>query len=179
MAVEFTQNYFEIFGLPVDFQVDTSVLTERYRELQKTVHPDRFANTSDRDRRLAVQQSAHINEALNTLKSPLKRARYLLQLNGIEFDDEKETTMDSEFLIEQMEFREAVADVRKQQDPFAKLTELMQSIQQKENKMIAVLKELIGKQEYETAKTQVQKLQFMEKLMFECEGLEQDLADTL
>ena len=179
MAVELTQNYFEIFGLPVDFQIDTSLLAERYRELQKTVHPDRYANASDRDRRLAVQQAAHINEALNTLKLPLKRARYLLQLNGVAFDDEKETTMDPEFLIEQMELREAVADVRKQDDPFASLNELMESINHKQSKMIARLQELISTQEYEAAKIQVQKLQFLEKLIFECESLEQDLADAL
>ena len=179
MAVEFSQNYFEIFGLPIDFQIDSSLLTERYRELQKTVHPDRYANASDRDRRLAVQQAALINEALDTLKLPLKRARYLLQLNGIEFDDEKETHMDPEFLMEQMELREAVADVRQQEDPFSALNQLMQSIQQNKNGMIEHLQDLINKQEYEAAKVQVQKLQFLEKLTIECETLEQDLADAL
>lgn len=179
MAVEFRQNYFEIFGLPIDFQIDTSLLTERYRELQKVVHPDRFVNASDRDRRLAVQQSAHINEALNTLKSPLKRARYLLQLNGVEFDDEKETTVDPEFLMEQIELREAVANVQQQDDPFSSLNQLMQSISEKKTDMIGQLQNLISQQAYEAAKIQVQKLQFMEKLMHECEGLEQDLADAL
>lgn len=179
MAVEFSQNYFEIFGLPVDFQIDISSLTERYRELQKTVHPDRFANASDRDRRLAVQQAALINEALNTLKSPLLRARYLLQLNGIEFNDEHETHMDPEFLMEQMELREAVADVRQQPDPFASLNELMQVIQSKQTSMLEQLQGLISKKEFETAKMQVQKLQFLDKLKQECESLEQDLADEL
>ena len=179
MAVELTQNYFEIFGLPVDFKIDTSTLTERYRELQKNVHPDRYANSSDRDRRLAVQQAALINEALNTLKSPLKRARYLLQLNGIDFDDEKETTMDPEFLMEQMEFREAVADIRQQNDPFSALSQLMNSIANKKHKMVEQLEKLIITKEFEAAKMQVQKLQFLEKLMYECESLEQDLTDAL
>jgi molecular chaperone HscB len=179
MAVELTQNYFEIFSLPVDFKIDTSSLTERYRELQKTVHPDRFANSSDRDRRLAVQQAALINEALDTLKSPLKRARYLLQLNGIDFDDEKETTMDPGFLMEQMELREAVAEVRAEEDPFSRINELMQTIQLKQNDMFEQLDELITTKEFEAAKIQVQKLQFLEKLMHECEGIEQDLADAL
>ncbi|MGD8925687.1 MAG: co-chaperone HscB [Thioalkalispiraceae bacterium] len=179
MAVELTQNYFEIFGLPVDFKIDTSSLTERYRELQKTVHPDRYASGSDRDRRLAVQQAALINEALNTLKSPLKRARYILQLNGIEFDDEKETTMDPAFLMEQMELREAVAEVKQEDDPFSRINELMHTIQQKQNNMFQHLGNLIASKEFETAKMQVQKLQFLEKLMHECETLEQDLADAL
>jgi molecular chaperone HscB len=179
MAVEFSQNYFEIFGLPVDFSLDTSTLTERYRELQKAVHPDRFSNASDRDRRLAVQQAALINEALETLKSPLKRARYLLQLNGVKFDDEKETHMDPEFLMEQMELREAVSDVRQQSDPFSGLNELMQTISDKQDMMIGKLRELISNQEFEAAKVQVQKLQFLDKLKQECESLEQDLADAL
>ncbi|MGD8784702.1 MAG: Fe-S protein assembly co-chaperone HscB [Thioalkalispiraceae bacterium] len=179
MAVELTQNYFEIFGLPVAFQIDISILTERYRELQKTVHPDRFANSSDRDRRLAVQQAALINEALSTLKSPLKRARYILQLKGVTFDDENETTMDPEFLMEQMELREAVADVKAQDDPFSSLNQIMESIKNNMDKMIRDLQDLISKDELEAAKMQVQKLQFLEKLMHECEGLEQDLADAL
>ena len=179
MAVELSQNYFEIFGLPVDFSLDINSLTERYRELQKTVHPDRFANASDRDRRLAVQQAALINEALETLKSPLKRARYLLQLNGIQFDDEKETHLDPEFLMEQMELREAVADVRQQTDPFARLGELMSTIQYKQDLMTDRLQEMNSKQEFETAKIQVQKLQFLEKLKQDCESLEEDLADAL
>lgn len=179
MTVELSQNYFEIFGLPVDFNVDKTSLAERYRELQKTVHPDRFANASDRDRRLAVQQAAFINEALETLKSPLKRARYLLQLNGIEFDDEKETHLDPEFLMEQMELREAVADIRQQADPFSTLGELMQSIRNKQDAMLGLLQDLISNKDYQTAKVQVQKLQFLDKLRQECECLEQDLADAL
>jgi len=179
MAVELTQNYFEIFGLPVDFKIDTSTLTDRYRELQKSVHPDRYATSSDRDRRLAVQQAALINEALNTLKSPLKRARYLLQLNGIAFDDEKETTMDPEFLMEQMEFREAVAEIRQQDDPFTALNQLMNSITDKKRTMVEQLEKLITTEEFEAAKIQVQKLQFLEKLIYECESLEQDLTDAL
>ena len=55
-------NYFDLFGLPVDFQVDGSLLTVRYRELQKQCHPDNFATASERDRLLAVQQAARIND---------------------------------------------------------------------------------------------------------------------
>jgi len=179
MPVSLSQNYFEIFGLPVDFHLNIQDLTERYRELQKAVHPDRFANASDRDRRLAVQQAANINEAFSVLKSPLKRARYLLILAGVDFDDEKETTQDPEFLIEQIELRESVAAVRELEDPFTELANIMRSIEQKKVVMIESLANLIGDEKYLMAKTQVQKLQFLEKLLFECENLEQDLADAL
>ena len=81
--------------------------------------------------------------------------------------------------MEQMALREAVADVRQQEDPFSALNQLIQSIQQKKNGMIEQLQDLINKQEFEAAKVQVQKLQFLEKLTIECETLEQDLADAL
>lgn len=179
MDFESKQNYFEIFGLPVDFRLDTNLLTERYRELQKAVHPDKFANASDRDRRLAVQQAALINEALQTLKLPLKRARYILQLHGVEFDDENETTQDPAFLMEQMEFREALSEVRQKDDPFSALENLMQDIKHKQDSMTDNVVELLENQDFAPAKVIVQKLQFLEKLRLECENLEQDLADAI
>jgi len=179
MSSDSSQNYFEIFGLPVDFKLDTVVLTERYRELQKAVHPDKFANASDRDRRLAVQQAALINEALETLKFPLKRARYILQLHGVGFDDEKETTQDPTFLMEQMELRESLAEIRQNDDPFSALNKLMQDIHAKQDIMTDQIVTLLESQDYQPAKSQVQKLQFLEKLRIECENLEQDLADAI
>ncbi len=179
MSVSLSQNYFEVFGLPLDFHLNTQELTARYRELQKVVHPDRFANASDRDRRLAVQQAANINEAFSVLKSPLKRARYLLILAGVDFDDEKETTQDPEFLMEQMELRESVAEICERDDPFAEITNLIQTIEQKKAAMLDVLAGQIDSKHYTDAKIQVQKLQFFEKLLVECENLEQDLADAL
>ncbi len=174
-----SQNYFEIFRLPIDFHLNTQKLTEHYRELQKAVHPDRFANAGDRDRRLAVQQAANINEAFEVLKSPLKRARYMLILAGVDFNDEHETTQDPEFLMEQMELRESVAAIRGLDDPFSELVKLMQTIEQKKSTMIDTLSQLIDTKEYLDAKVLVQKLQFLEKLLLECENLEQDLADAL
>ena len=179
MSVSLSQNYFEVFGLPQDFHLNIRDLTERYRELQKAVHPDRFATASDRDRRMAVQQAANINEAFAVLKSPLKRARYLLILAGVDFDDEKETTQDPEFLMEQMELRESIAAVRELDDPFTQLANLMKTIEQKKTAMLEVITGQIDSKQYAGAKLQVQKLQFFEKLLLECENLEQDLADAL
>jgi DnaJ-domain-containing protein 1 len=81
--------------------------------------------------------------------------------------------------MEQMELREAVAEVKQEDDPFSRINELMHTIQQKQNNMFQHLGNLIASKEFETAKMQVQKLQFLEKLMHECETLEQDLADAL
>lgn len=177
--MDLSQNYFEIFALPVTFEIDPQQLAGRYRELQRTVHPDKFANASDRDRRLAVQQAALINEAFHVLKFPLKRARYLLQLKGIEFDDERETTFAPEFLMEQIELRETLGGVKEQPDALASLNNLMQDIENRIGKMVKALAEFIKQDDLDQAKAQIHKLQFLEKLKSECESLEEELVDLV
>ncbi|MES9845310.1 MAG: Fe-S protein assembly co-chaperone HscB, partial [Candidatus Sedimenticola sp. 6PFRAG5] len=84
--LDFSKNYFELFGLPAGYIIDAEQLSGRYRELQRVVHPDRYANASDQERRLSMQGATRINEAFDTLKDPIQRARYLLSLNGIDVD---------------------------------------------------------------------------------------------
>ncbi len=177
-AVSF-QNHFDIFGLPVSFEVDTADLAERYRDLQRAIHPDRFANATDRERREAMQMAANINEAFQTLKSPLQRARYLLKLKGIDFDDQKDTSFDSEFLMEQIELREALAEVKDNPDALTRLNELMLDINQRINAMQGEMATALGSDKLEQAKVLVHKLQFLHKLRIESENLEADLADAL
>jgi molecular chaperone HscB len=172
------QNYFELFGLQPDFELDLDGIAARYRDLQRAVHPDKFANASDQERLLSVQQAAQINEAYQTLKSPLSRARYLLELKGITLDD-SDTTMDPMFLMEQMELRESLAEVSNKPDPFAALMSLRDSIEAKEQRLITSLAAAFasGEQaELEGARETVRKLQFMEKLLSELEGLEEELV---
>ncbi len=125
MAVESTPTHFELFGLPQSFAIDRQRLDARFRELQRTVHPDRFAAAGDLERRWSAQQATRINEAYQILKDPLRRGRYLLELAGIAHDDEHRTTRDVAFLMEQMELREALAEVRSAPDAFAVLGEIM------------------------------------------------------
>ena len=82
------QTHFELFDLPVSFELELQDLSQRYRELQRVVHPDNFANASDRERRLSVEKAALINEAYQVLKSPQRRAKYMLELHSVSFDDE-------------------------------------------------------------------------------------------
>ena len=65
------QNHFELFGLPARFAVDAAALEARYHELQREVHPDRFAAAPDPERRASMQLATRVNEAYQTLKSPL------------------------------------------------------------------------------------------------------------
>ncbi len=120
--------HFEIFNLPQSFDVDAGVLDSGFRELQRTVHPDRFVNATALERRISMQQATRINEAYQTLKDPLLRGRYLLELDGRVFNDEHHTTSDVEFLMEQMELREALGEVRNADDVFAELGRIMDRI---------------------------------------------------
>src|SRR5713101_1236408 len=102
------QNHFELFGLPARFDVDPAQLDTRYRELQREVHPDRFAAAPDAERRVSMQLATRANEAYQTLKSPLRRAVYILQLRGVDPKFETNTAMPAEFLMEQMSWRERI-----------------------------------------------------------------------
>src|SRR5467141_5399835 len=102
------QNHFELFGLPARFAVDGASLEVRYRELQREVHPDRFAAAPESERRASMQLATRVNEAYQILKSPLRRAVYILQLRGVDPEFETNTAMPPQFLIEQMGWRERV-----------------------------------------------------------------------
>ena len=106
--MDFNQDNFALFGLPRRYALDRSELERLYHEVQARVHPDKHAHLGDSERRLAMQWATRVNEAYRTLRQPLSRARYLLALAGVEL--EKERHMPAGFLMEQMEWREAVAE---------------------------------------------------------------------
>jgi len=108
--IDFSQDYFALFGLPARFRFDPAQLDAAYRKLQTEVHPDRFASAGDDERRLALQSSSRVNEAYRALKSPVERANYLLLLRGIDALAETDTMLPPEFLEQQLECRESLAD---------------------------------------------------------------------
>ena len=101
-------NDFELFGVPVQFSQDRSALDARWKELQREAHPDKFAAQGASAQRVAMQWSVRINEAYQRLKHPLKRATYLCELNGAPINAETNTAMPPAFLMQQMEWREAL-----------------------------------------------------------------------
>lgn len=109
-------DFFSLLGVAKLFNQDQRVLDERFRQLQREVHPDRFAAADDASRRASMMLATQINEAYQTLRSPLKRATYMLALAGIDVGAESNTAMSPEFLIAQMEWREQVADARADKD---------------------------------------------------------------
>ncbi|MBN8430815.1 co-chaperone HscB [Microbulbifer salipaludis] len=170
------QNYFEIFGLPVAYEVDRQALSKRYRELQQEFHPDRFAAKSEREQMLSMQYAAQINEANNTLKDPVARAAYLLQLAGVEISPEQ-TTADGEFLMQQMVLRERLEDVRGATDPEAELASLEREASQLFTAQESAFSSALDAAELEAAKSALLKLQFLAKLQRQIEALEEDLLD--
>lgn len=105
-----SSNYFELFQLPQNFHLDLGKLDSHYLELQTRVHPDKSAHLSDAERRLSLQWATLANEAYQTLKRPLERARYLLKIHGLDTREEDNTAMPTEFLLEQIEWREELQE---------------------------------------------------------------------
>jgi molecular chaperone HscB len=111
-AERFRADHFSLFDMPPAFRLDTALLDRRYLELQSRVHPDRFASSSEAERRHSLQWATRVNEGYQTLKKPLARAKYLLHLAGQDIGSENSALMPVDFLVEQMEWREAVAESR-------------------------------------------------------------------
>lgn len=175
---DLTSNYYELFQLPVSFEVDLKDLSERYRTLQSSIHPDKFANAGDLERRLSVQQSARINDAFQTLRNPLRRARYILQLNGIDLDSDTDTGMDTQFLMQQMELREALEAVKSSANPAKDLNTINNDIDMTIAGIIQDLKSLFAAgtaQDLSAARDGVRRLQFMTRLQEETQNLEETL----
>ncbi|HEY9050970.1 MAG TPA: Fe-S protein assembly co-chaperone HscB [Gammaproteobacteria bacterium] len=175
----FSKNYFEIFDVPVAVDVDINRVNQIYRELQKAVHPDRFASDSEQARRIAMQQTSLVNQAFQTLKDPVARAQYILKLEGMDINAETDTTMDAEFLMEQMEFRESLTEVRDTTDPLAKLDAMAVDLNNKLKKLMNNFASHISDKTLDNAREDVRKMQFLVKAKKEVDELSQQLEDEL
>lgn len=179
MTLDLTQNYFALFQQVHQYDIDDASLANRFRELQSQWHPDRFALASDEERRISIQNTAFINEAYETLKTPRLRARYLLELANISFNDEIETSKDPMFLMQQMELRENIEEVAEADDPFERLDELSAEVRQQAKDLEMAFKTHYDAADYESAKAIVLKMRFFERIRGELRTLEEKLDDTL
>lgn len=169
-------DYFTLFGLPTCYQLDVVQLSSRYQDLQRQFHPDKFASHSVAEQLAAVQQSATINQAWQTLRHPLARAEYLLALHGLNLANEQQTVRDIEFLTEQLTLREELDDIAQQCDEarleaFSQRVEAMMASRQQQ-----MADELDGKM-WDNAAESVRKLRFFDKLRSSAEQLEEKLLD--
>jgi molecular chaperone HscB len=160
------QNHFELFGLAPAYALAAEALERRYRDIQSRIHPDRFAQAGDAERRASMQWTTRVNEAYRTLKSPVQRAKYLLELRGVDVGFETNTQMPPEFLARQLELREALAEAA---GPEA-LDRLRDDVLDETGALEARIGELLDeRRDYAAAAVEVRKLMFLNKLGEEIE----------
>lgn len=165
--MDFSADHFELFGLPRVFRIDSQMLEQRYRDLQAQVHPDRHAAGSDSDRRLSLQWATQVNEAVQTLRAPLTRAQYLLKLAAPDLGKDRQFALPTDFLVEQMEWREAVAEARAAGDHH-ELEHLHHRLQHEIDQRYAEVAALLDDtHDYPLAADRVQRLMFIDKLLDE------------
>ncbi len=175
MEPSLSQDFFTLFGLPVSYDIDRGQLTERYRQMQNLVHPDRFSNATEQERRLAAQRAARVNEAYQTLKDDLSRARYLLELRGI--DPAARNDLAPAFLMEQMALREQLDELRARRARNG-LEDLLSGIEARLDAARRSLRTALTRDEIEpeAACRHYHELQFLHRLYEEAQDLEERLA---
>ena len=163
-------DYFSLFGVPERFELDLIQLEQAYRNVQAQVHPDRFVSKTDAERRVAMQWATHANEAYRTLRSPVARARYLLSQRGVDIDAERSAAMPPAFLLQQMEWRENVAQAA---SDAAELERLSNSLAGEERDMLADIQRAL-----DVENDNVRAAELLRRLMF-LEKLRADINDAL
>ena len=139
-----SQNFFKLLQIPEAFVIDIETLHQNYQNIQKEIHPDRFASFNQEAKMESVKKTAQVNDAYQTLKSPIRRAEYLLELHGFNLHDEKYTAVPQDFLMQQMEWRE---ELETHKDNKSHLEKLAHDIAIKKNEMINLLPRYFEKQE--------------------------------
>ena len=160
-------NDFELFGLAQKFKQDRAAIDARWKELQREAHPDKFAALGASAQRVAMQWSVRINEAYQRLKDPLKRAAYLCELNGAPVNAEKNTAMPAEFLMQQIEWREALDE--------SKIAENMNQIalqakQYGRNLLLKIEQSIDADNNFKLAVEHVRALMFVERFITEVDA---------
>lgn len=177
MQTTFENNFFDLFGIDRSYTLDRHLLRDRFRDLQKKFHPDNFASASEQERRLSAQYAAHINEAYTTLSDPMQRGRYILSLHGIDIDEEQDTRMDPEFLMQQIELREELDTAESSVEALSSLSDKVNyEFSKREASIAGILDNTPAlDSELDTARHLVRELQFLIRMRSEIEQAEEAL----
>jgi len=163
-------NFFTLLQLPETFIIDLKKLDQNYQSIQKEIHPDRFASLADEAKIVSIKKAAQVNDAYQTLKSPIRRAEYLLHLYDIDIHDEKYTAVPQDFLMQQMEWREELETHKQNKEALEKLAS---GIQRNKNEIMSQLPEFFeNKNDLSSAIKLTRELNFIEKI-------EQHINDAL
>ncbi|MDF7680206.1 co-chaperone HscB [Enterobacteriaceae bacterium ESL0689] len=169
-------DYFSLFGLPVHYHIDSQALLSRFQDLQRKFHPDNFASGTPAQQLAAVQQSATINQAWQTLRNPLTRAEYLLSLHGFDLANEQHTMHDTAFLLEQLELREEL-DAIEQAEDNQRLSDFIQRVREMYTARHQQMIEQFADAAWDVAADTVRKLRFLDKLQNSAGQLEEKWLD--
>ena len=160
MVMNLQSNDFELFDIPARFAQDRAAMEARWKELQREAHPDKVAAQAGAAQRVAMQWSVRSNEAWQRLKNPLKRAAYLCELNGAAINAENNTAMPSAFLMQQMEWREALDEAT----AVAELEALDAEVRQAREATLQRIEALLDTEhDFPAAAQQVRTLMFIER----------------
>lgn len=152
---------FTVLALPERFALDDSAIEEAWRKTIAVVHPDHFADRPAAERRVAEQWAGRINEAKDALLDPVKRAQALLAKAGVDIGAETDTKMSPQFLMEQLEWREALEDAAGQDD----LHHLLIKVEAARDELLSLLTETLDRaHDWDTAREAVRRLMFVQKI---------------
>ncbi len=178
-SLDLKQSYFELFGLLLNFDIDLKQLHSEQQRLQAVFHPDRFVNASEQEKRLSIQQAAWINQGYETLFDPVKRSRYMLALSGLELNDDSETTSDTAFLMEQIEFREDLDGCRRNSEPLDCCDGIEARLRLRADQLNSEFVRSFEAGDLDTARLGSRKMQFIQRVLDQLAELRIELEEEL
>jgi len=165
-------NYFSLFDVPEQYQLDLNSVEQRYRTLQRLTHPDRFASAGDQEKRMYMQKNAQVNDGFHVLKDIVKRGEHLLEVREVALPSEQETIGDTAFLMEQMELRESLGNAGSLEEIMA----LISSISDSTAEYVERIDKLLAsntQEDNQQAGIELSKLKFLKKIAAEAKTREQ------
>jgi molecular chaperone HscB len=174
---DLSQTYFELFGMNPVFDIDCSRLHAEQQRLQATYHPDRYVSASERDKRVSVQVASWVNQAYETLQDPVKRSRYLLEINGANIPDDSTTTSDTEFLMEQIELREQVESCRHGEDGLQRSDQIETRLANRADELAREFVSHFKAAEFDQAIVSSRKMQFIQRIQQQLSELQFELEE--
>lgn len=156
------KNYFETLNIPENVDLEDAVLQAAYRAGQMESHPDRQGS---------LEYSTHLNDAYRTLKDPVKRALYLLELRGITVDLETDTRLDPMFLSEQLTLRETLHELSRFPDNQEALCSFKETVTMAKKGKMSDFSKAYRFENYEEARNNVRELQFFCRLEVQVKDL--------
>lgn len=174
-AMNIDADDFTLLGLERKFELNRAELDSAWKALQAQVHPDRFAAEGGTAQRLAMQWAVRVNEAHQRLKDPLKRAAYLCELAGAPVQAHSNTAMPGDFLMQQMQWREALEEA----DSAAEVETLSDEVTEQRKARLARVRQLLDADANPAqAAQEVRALMFIDRLLEEIDGRLEQYEDA-